>query len=75
MTPEYVYFTWPDRRLRHVCAGCGACCKGQGLGFDVAGGELVQLLARHPALTAFLLPRGDTITAFNPLRVDGHVIP
>ena len=61
-----MYFTWPDRRLRHVCAGCGACCKGQGLGFDVAGGELVQLLARRPALTAFLRPRGDTVTAFNP---------
>lgn len=66
VTPEHVYFTWPDRRLRHVCAGCGACCKGQGLGFDVTGGELVQLLARRPALTAFLRPRGDTVTAFNP---------
>ncbi|MCX5747444.1 MAG: YkgJ family cysteine cluster protein [Proteobacteria bacterium] len=63
---DRTYFTWPDRRLRYVCAGCGACCKGHGIGFDVAGGELVQLVARRPAIAAYLRRRGDTITAFNP---------
>lgn len=63
---ERVYFTWPDRRFRYECRGCGACCKGHGIGLDVAGGQLVQLLARRPALTAFLRRRGEAITAFNP---------
>lgn len=61
-----MYFTWPDRRFAYDCRGCGACCKGHGIGLDVAGGELVQLLAKRPALTPFLRRRGDTITAFNP---------
>ena len=63
---EHVYFTWPDRRFRYECRGCGACCKGHGIGLDVAGGQLVQLLTRRPALTAFLRRRGEAITAFNP---------
>jgi Fe-S-cluster containining protein len=63
---EHVYFTWPDRRLRYECRGCGACCKGHGIGLDVTGGQLVQLLARRPAIAAFLRRRGDAITAFNP---------
>lgn len=63
---ERVYFTWPDRRFRYECASCGACCKGHGIGIDVAGGELVQLLARRPDITPFLRRRGDAITAFNP---------
>ncbi|HEY0479573.1 MAG TPA: YkgJ family cysteine cluster protein [Kofleriaceae bacterium] len=61
-----MYFTWPDRRFRYDCRGCGACCKGHGIGLDVAGGQLVQLLARRPAIAAFLRRRGDAITAFNP---------
>jgi Fe-S-cluster containining protein len=61
-----VYFTWPDRRFAYECRGCGACCKGHGIGIDVAAGQLVQLIARRPALTAFLRRRGDAITAFNP---------
>ena len=60
------YFTWPDRRFRYDCRGCAACCKGHGIGLDVAGGQLVQLLARRPAIAAFLRRRGDAITAFNP---------
>ncbi|HEX7841633.1 MAG TPA: YkgJ family cysteine cluster protein, partial [Kofleriaceae bacterium] len=63
---EQVYFTWPDRRFRYECRGCGACCKGHGIGLDVTGGQLVQLLARRPAIAAFLRRRGDAITAFNP---------
>jgi len=63
---EQVYFTWPDRRFRYECRGCGACCKGHGIGLDVAGGQLVQLVARRPAITAFLRRRGEAITAFNP---------
>lgn len=60
------YFTWPDRRFRYDCAGCGACCKGHGIGLDVSGGQLVQLLARRPELAPFLRRRGEAITAFNP---------
>lgn len=63
---ERVYFTWPDRRFRYACRGCGACCKGHGIGLDVAAGQLVQLVARRPEITAFLRRRGDAITAFNP---------
>ena len=63
---ENVYFTWPDRRFRYECRGCGACCKGHGIGIDVAGGQLTQLVARRPAITAFLRRRGEAITAFNP---------
>jgi Fe-S-cluster containining protein len=61
-----VYFTWPDGRFRYECRGCGACCKGHGIGIDVAGGQLVQLVARRPELAAFVRRRGDAITAFNP---------
>lgn len=63
---ERVYFTWPDRRFGYDCRGCGACCKGHGIGLDVTAGQLVQLTARRPELTAFLRRRGETITAFNP---------
>ncbi len=58
------YFTWPDRRFRYQCEGCGACCKGHGIG--IAAGQLVQLTTKRPELTAFLRRRGDAITAFNP---------
>jgi Fe-S-cluster containining protein len=61
-----VYFTWPDRRFRYECRGCGACCKGHGIGLDVAGGQLIQLVSRRPGIAAFLRRRGEAITAFNP---------
>ncbi|MCW5808812.1 MAG: YkgJ family cysteine cluster protein, partial [Deltaproteobacteria bacterium] len=63
---ERVYFTWPDGRFRYTCRGCGACCKGHGIGLDVAGGQLAQLVARRPEIVPFLRRRGDAITAFNP---------
>jgi Fe-S-cluster containining protein len=63
---DRTYFTWPDRRFRYDCRGCGACCKGHGIGLDVAGGQLVQLVARRPEIAAFLRRRGEAITAFNP---------
>jgi Fe-S-cluster containining protein len=63
---EPVYFTWPDRRFRYDCRGCGACCKGHGIGLDVTGGQLVQLIARRPEIVPFLRRRGEAITAFNP---------
>jgi len=63
---ERAYFTWPDRRFRYDCRGCGACCKGHGIGLDVAGGQLVQLIARRPEIVPFLRRRGEAITAFNP---------
>jgi Fe-S-cluster containining protein len=63
---ERAYFTWPDRRFRYECRGCGACCKGHGIGLDVAGGQLVQLIARRPEIVSFLRRRGEAITAFNP---------
>lgn len=63
---ERTLFTWPDGRFRYTCAGCGACCKGHGIGIDVAGGQLRQLVAARPELVPFLRRRGDAITAFNP---------
>jgi Fe-S-cluster containining protein len=63
---EHVYYTWPDRRFAYECRGCGACCKGHGIGIDVAGGQLVQLTARRPELAAFVRRRGEALTAFNP---------
>lgn len=63
---DEVYFTWPDRKFRYECRGCGACCKGHGIGLDVTAGQLVQLVTRRPEITAFLRRRGDAITAFNP---------
>jgi Fe-S-cluster containining protein len=63
---DAVYCTWPDRRLAYVCHRCGACCKGLGIGLDVAGGQLVQLVAKRPQLAAFVRRRGEALTAFNP---------
>jgi len=60
------YFTWPDGRFRYDCRGCGACCKGHGIGIDVTAGQLVQLVRKRPELAAFVRRRGDAITAFNP---------
>jgi Fe-S-cluster containining protein len=60
------YFTWPDGRLRYECRGCGACCKGHGIGIDVTAGQLVQLVGKRPELAAFVRRRGDAVTAFNP---------
>lgn len=61
-----VYFTWPDRRFTYECRGCGACCKGHGIGLDTVAGQLVQLVTKRPELAAFVRRRGDAITAFNP---------
>ena len=60
------YFTWPDRKMRYECRNCGACCKGHGIGLDVAAGQLVKLVAKRPELAAFVRRRGDAVTAFNP---------
>lgn len=78
LDPAGVYFTWPDQRLSYTCAGCGACCKGLGIGLDVVGGQLVQLVARRPEVVPFLRRRGDATTLWNPrdrcwfLADDGH---
>jgi Fe-S-cluster containining protein len=66
MDGNRVYFTWPDRRFAYECRGCGACCKGHGIGIDVVAGQLVQLVGKRPELAAFVRRRGDAITAFNP---------
>ena len=52
--------------MRYECRHCGACCKGHGIGLDVAAGQLVKLVAKRPELAAFVRRRGDAITAFNP---------
>lgn len=64
--PERTLFTFPDRVLGYTCRGCGACCKGHGIGLDAAGGEAAHLVAAYPPLVAFLRRRGEAITAFNP---------
>ncbi len=51
--PARVLFTWPDRGLAYDCRGCGACCKGLGIGLDAAGGELERLTAAYPEVAAF----------------------
>lgn len=61
-----VYFTWPDKRFRYECRGCGACCKGHGIGIDATAGQLVQLVGKRPELAAFVRRRGAAVTAFNP---------
>jgi len=66
VSEELLYFTWPDRGVRYTCAGCARVLQGHGIGLDVTGGQLVQLVARRPQIAAFLRRRGDTITAFNP---------
>ena len=52
--------------MRYECRGCGACCKGHGIGLDVPAGQLVKLVAKRPELAAFVRQRGDAVTAFNP---------
>ena len=61
-----MFCTWPDGQLRYDCRGCGACCKGHGIGLDQVAGQLVQLVAKRPQLAAFVRRRGDAVTAFNP---------
>lgn len=61
-----MFCTWPDGGLRYDCRGCGACCKGHGIGLDNVAGQLVQLVAKRPQLAAFVRQRGDAVTAFNP---------
>lgn len=61
-----VWFTWPDRGLSYRCAGCGACCKGLGIGLDVTGGQLDALVARRPAIAGYVRRRGAALTVWNP---------
>lgn len=61
-----LYFTWPDRGLAYDCRGCGACCKGLGIGVDASGGQLRELLHRYPPLIPFVRKRGSAWTIFNP---------
>jgi Fe-S-cluster containining protein len=63
---ERVFFTWPDRVFSYECRGCGACCKGLGIGLDAVGGQVDTLTAAYPQLIPFLRRRGDAVTAFNP---------
>ena len=63
---ERVWFTWPDRGFSYRCEGCGACCKGLGIGLDVAGGQLDALVAKRPAIAAYVRRRGAALTVFNP---------
>lgn len=64
--PARVLFTWPDRGLSYDCRGCGACCKGHGIGLDAAGGELERLVTAYPEVAAFARRRGPALTVFNP---------
>jgi Fe-S-cluster containining protein len=64
--PNRIYFTFPDRRFTYECNGCGACCKGLGIGLDATGGQVDDLVRLYPGLTSFLRKRGAAWTAFNP---------
>ncbi len=63
---ERVWFTFPDGVFSYECRGCGDCCKGLGIGFDAASGELDALLDAYPPLLAFVRQRGEAWTAINP---------
>ncbi len=60
------YFTFPDRGLTYDCRGCGACCRGLGIGVDATAGELERLVAAQPAIAPFVRRRGAALTVFNP---------
>jgi hypothetical protein len=50
-----LHFAFADGAIGYDCVTCGArCCKG--LGFALAGAELVQLLAREPRFAPFVQP-------------------
>ena len=50
-----LHFAFADGAIGYDCVVCGSrCCKG--LGFALGGGELVQLLARAPAMAPFVQP-------------------
>jgi hypothetical protein len=50
-----LHFAFADGAIGYDCVACGArCCKG--LGFALAGGELVPLLARAPGMAPFVQP-------------------
>jgi hypothetical protein len=66
MDPSRIYFTWPDGRFQYDCRGCGACCKGLGIGLDAAAGQVERLVGLYPGMVPFLRKRGHTWTAFNP---------
>lgn len=63
---DHRYLTWPDGAFSYECRGCGACCKGLGIGVDAARGELDALAARYPEIEGFARLRGATWTVFNP---------
>ena len=60
------YFTFPDKVFSYECRGCGACCKGLGIGLDGSGGQVDGLIERYPQIIPFLRKRGLAWTAFNP---------
>ena len=64
--PERIFFTFPDGVFSYECRGCGACCKGLGIGLDAARGEVERLVERYPGVEGFMRRRGETWTAFNP---------
>ncbi len=63
---DAVYWTFPDRVFSYECRGCGACCKGLGIGMDAANGEVTRTMGLYPELAAFARPRGEAWTAINP---------
>jgi Fe-S-cluster containining protein len=64
MDKPRVLWTFPDAALAYECRGCGACCKGLGIGLEAS--QVKPLLDKHPALAPFVRQRGPSWTAFNP---------
>lgn len=58
------WFTFPDAAWSYDCAGCGACCRGLGIG--LARGQVDALLSQMPALATFVRARGGALTVANP---------
>lgn len=58
----------PDNVFNYRCAGCGLCCKGNGIQMDMER-EGKLLLKRHPQLRYFFL-RGERYETYNNLHGD-----
>jgi hypothetical protein len=59
-----LHFVFADAAIGYDCVTCGSrCCKG--LGFALAGAELVPLLAREPRFAPFLQPMRGAVHVFD----------
>src|SRR5262249_37257951 len=64
LSSSVLHFAFPDAAIGYDCVACGArCCKG--LGFALAGRELVPLVARAPRLAPFMQLGREAVHVFD----------